>query len=154
MNQFEVVDLTTSGQLGTGNPTVGSRSSSILVGMESSRAQSVEESLPMHFPREEAMGQRAWEWWVQPQNIGGWVVDDVLALPDGNGNWIYEADDFNGKVGRYMAKYGEEDSFPYVMSSVWNKPRFRMMWYDMVISCVHPNLMANGPGVVKPKSQA
>ncbi len=133
MNRFEGADLTTSGQLGTGNPSVGSRSPSILVGIERSDTPPVEGMMPMHFPRNDAMGRGSWEWWTQPQKIGGWVANDVLALPDGEGNWIYDIDDFNDKVGRYMVKYGNEESFPYVMSGLWNKPphvptRFRMMW--------------------------
>ena len=42
MNRFEGADLTTSGQLGTGNPSVGSRSPSILIGIERSGTPSVE----------------------------------------------------------------------------------------------------------------
>ncbi len=151
MNQFEVNDLTTSGQLGTGNPSVGSRSPSILIGIERSSTPPVEGSMPLHIPRNDAMGRGSWEWWTQPLKIGGWMANDVLALPDEEGNWIYDINDVNVNMGRYMVKYGAEDAFPYVMSGLWNKPpnvptRFRMMWYDMVISCVHPDIMATVPG--------
>jgi len=86
---------------------------------------------------------------MQPQKIGTWTTNDVLSLPDGLGGWIYEPSDFNIRVGMYMAKYGQEDSFPYVMSNMWNKPppvppRFKMMWYDMVMSCVHPAIVVTG----------
>lgn len=149
MNHFEVTDLTTSGQLEEGNPSVEIHSPSILVGMERSGTQFVERSSPLHIPRNDALGRGSWEWWMQPQKIGTWTTNDVLSLPDGLGGWIYEPSDFNIRVGMYMAKYGQEDSFPYVMSNMWNKPppvppRFKMMWYDMVMSCVHPAIVVTG----------
>ena len=75
--------------------------------------------MPLHIPRNDAMGRGSWEWWTQPLKIGGWMANDVLALPDEEGNWIYDINDVNVNMGRYMVKYGAEDAFPYVMSGLW-----------------------------------
>jgi len=139
MNSPTANDLTTSGQLDIASQSVEERSQQGSHGISFSMVQSVEEDIPLHIPRNEAMEEGPLDWWSKPTKIGSWKTNEVLSVPDDQGRWVHSASDFSESIASFMNKNGKKDYFPYVMMDMWNKPpnvptRFRYMWYDMVMS--------------------
>jgi len=97
----------------------------------------------VHIPRESTMESHSMEWWTRPTKIGLWEVEDVLTVPVEN-SWDVRGH-FSEPIMNFMMAHAHSVSFPYIMAGVWSRPppvptRFRMMWYDVVMSCIHPTL--------------